>query len=69
MIAGLFLIALAACGAFFGRNVMQNLVSLEADDSEEVEIEVPSAEESSAVTNQVEYNQNNQGNKRNCQLR
>lgn len=52
--AGLFLIALAACGAFFGKTALENMVSLEADDSEEVEIEVPSVE-SSEQSDSLDY--------------
>ena len=55
VIAGLFLIALAAGGAFFGKDVLENMVSLETDDSEEVEIEVPAVEESSEESAAVEY--------------
>lgn len=55
VIAGLFLIALAAGGAFFGKDVFEHMVSLEADDSEEIEIEVPAVEEESSEAEAIDY--------------
>lgn len=53
--AGLFLIALAACGAFFGKTVLENMVSLEPGDSEEIEIDVPSVQEESEDSDATDY--------------
>ena len=53
--AGLFLIALTASGALFASSVLNNMVSLEPDDSEEVEILVPDMPEESEESSQIEY--------------
>lgn len=55
LIPGLMLIALAAGGAFFGSKVLNNMVSLEPDDSEEIEIEVPDMPDESQMEDARDY--------------
>ena len=55
VISGLFLIALAAGGAFFGSRVLTNMVTLEPEDSEEIEIEVPDMPDESEQSSEMDY--------------
>lgn len=55
LIVGLFLIALTAAGAFYAGNVLNNMVSLEPDDSDEAEISVPDMSEMSEESSRIEY--------------
>ncbi len=55
LVSGIFLMVFVIGSAFFGSKVLNNMVSLEADNSEEVEIEVPEVTDEVESGNEIDY--------------